>query len=256
MNEHVRVDVSGSVATATFDRPGARNAMTWEMYEALVAFCDRVDDDPDVRAVVLRGAGTAFVAGTDIAQFREFDGPDDGIAYERRIDAVLDRLESVRVPTIAAVDGYATGGGLAIAGACDLRICTPRARFGVPIARTVGNCLSMSTYARLADLMGSARTLHLIYTAEFLDAEQALRVGLASEVVGEDELDQRLSTLCQRLLEHAPLTMQTSKQALARLRRHRVPPAEDLISLCYGSEDFREGVQAFLDRRPPRWKAR
>jgi len=253
----IDVTFAGSVATATVNRPAARNAMTMAMYEALAGFCERVDDSADVRVAVVRGAGAkAFVSGTDINHFSDFQGAEDGIEYERRIETVLARLEQVSVPTVAVVDGYAMGGGLSIAAACDLRICTPDARFGLPIARTLGNCVSMPTYARLAHLIGAARTLQLIYTAGFVDAAEAVHIGLASELVAGDELDARVEELCTQLAGHAPLTMRASKIALRRLRDHTLPPDEDLISSCYGSEDFREGVTAFLDKRPPRWRGR
>jgi enoyl-CoA hydratase/carnithine racemase len=284
-------EVRERTATVTFNRPAARNAMTWDMYERLVDACDRIDADDAVRVAVLRGAGGAFVAGTDITQFREFSAAEDGLAYERRIEQILDRLERVRVPTIAAVEGYAVGGGLALAASCDLRICAPSAKFGLPIARTLGNCVSMRTYARLADLVGSARALHLIYTATFMSAADALAAGLVTEVVpdgpggpgegpgrpgegpgrpGEGPggpgsepggepgggLDARLGELCNQLAGHAPLTMWASKQAFRRLRDARLPDGDDLIAACYGSEDFREGVQAFTEKRPARWQGR
>lgn len=253
MNLIVKID--GSVATATINRPEARNAMTMAMYDALADFCAWVDDNPGVRVAVVRGAGgRAFAAGTDINHFRDFDSADDGVAYERHVESVLARLEEVAVPTVAVVEGYATGGGLSIAAACDLRICTPDARFGLPVARTLGNCVSMPTYARLAHLVGAARALHLIYTAGFVDGAEAVRIGLASELA--EDVDARLAELCEQLTAHAPLTMLASKTALRRLRRHALPPDEDLVRLCYGSEDFREGVTAFLEKRPPRWRGR
>ncbi len=148
----------GAAAWITFDRPEAHNAMTFAMYDRLVAHCEAVDADENVRVAVLRGAGgRAFVAGTDIRQFAAFESAQDGLVYETRIDEVLDRLEAVRKPTIALIDGFAMGSGLAIAAACDLRVLTPAAKFGMPIARTVGNCLSMGNYARLAQALGSAR---------------------------------------------------------------------------------------------------
>jgi enoyl-CoA hydratase len=251
----LRTDFSGPVATAMVNRPAARNAMTMAMYEALADFCARVDDDPDVRVAVLRGAGgKAFVSGTDINHFRDFRGAADGMDYERRVEAVLSRLEQVRVPTVAVVEGYATGGGLSIAAACDLRLCAPNARFGLPIARTLGNCVSMPTYARLVNLVGAANTVRLVYLAGFVDATEAVHIGLASEVV--EDVDARLTELCTQLAGHAPLTMLATKTALRRLREHTLPPDEDLISMCYGSDDFAEGVAAFLDKRPPRWRGR
>jgi enoyl-CoA hydratase len=251
----IEVTVDGPVATATVNRPEARNAMTMAMYQALADFCDRVDASGDVRVAVVRGAGgKAFVSGTDIAHFRDFRTASDGLEYEREIESVLARLEQVTVPTIAVVEGYATGGGLSIAAACDLRVATPSARFGLPIARTLGNCVSMPTYARLVHLIGAARATHLIYTAGFVDGAEAVRIGLASELA--DDVDAHLADLCERLVSHAPLTMRASKVALRRLRDQALPPGEDLVSLCYGSEDFREGVTAFLDKRPPQWQGR
>jgi enoyl-CoA hydratase len=247
--------IDGPVATATVNRPEARNAMTMAMYDALADFCAQVDDSPEVRVAVVRGVGAkAFVSGTDINHFSDFSGAADGLEYERRIESVLARLEEVAVPTIAVVEGYATGGGLSIAAACDLRICTSNARFGLPIARTLGNCVSMPTYARLVRLIGAARTLRLIYTAGFVDGAEAVRIGLASELVSD--VEDRLADLCAQLASHAPLTMRASKIALRRLRDQTLPPDEDLIALCYGSDDFREGVTAFLEKRKPDWQGR
>ena len=147
----VLFDVDGPVAFLTFNRPEASNAMTWEMYEALVEACDRVDADASVRVFVLRGAGgKAFVVGhRHRSVHRLLDTRRRRRATSARLDAVIDRLERVRAATIAQVQGVAAGGGCAIALACDLRVCTPDARFGVPVARTLGNCLSAANYARL-----------------------------------------------------------------------------------------------------------
>jgi enoyl-CoA hydratase/carnithine racemase len=241
----IRWEVRGPAAWVTFDRPEAHNAMTFEMYEELFECCSRADADDAVRVLVLRGAGgRAFVAGTDIRQFLEFSSGDDGLEYERTIDRVVGRLERVRVPTVALVDGFAMGSGLALAAACDLRICTPAAVFGMPIARTVGNCLSMENYARLAALLGEARVKDVVFTARRVGADEALAIGLATEVV--DDAEARVADLADRLAAHAPLTMWATKEALRRLRP--VPDGDDLVREVYGSEDFRARVRAFLER--------
>ena len=135
----VLYETDGHLAILTFNRPEAHNAMTWAMYQALVEACDKVDADANIRVFILRGAGgKAFGAGTDIGQFQQFRTPEDGIAYENRLDEVLDRLERVSTPTIAQVQGVTAGGGCAIAIACDLRLCTPESRFGVPGGTHVG----------------------------------------------------------------------------------------------------------------------
>jgi enoyl-CoA hydratase/carnithine racemase len=249
-------ETAASVGTLTFNRPHARNALTWDMYEALVDACERVDTS-DLRVLIVKGAGGAFAAGTDIAQFREFTSGDDGIAYERRLDAVIDRIERVRRITLAVVDGPAVGGGCAIALACDFRLCSPAARFGVPVAKTLGNCLSAANLARLVDLIGLARTKELLFSSRLVEAEEALALGIATRVVGSDRLDAEADAMARDLCTRAPSTVEATKAVLQRLRDQRRPaPADDVIAACYGSADFREGVRAFLEGRPPRWPGR
>jgi enoyl-CoA hydratase/carnithine racemase len=249
-------DSSGPLAFLTFNRPHARNALTWGMYDALVEACDRVDADAGTRVFVVRAAGEAFAAGTDIGQFTGFRTGDDGIAYERRLDAVIDRLERVTVPTIAQVDGVAAGGGCAIALACDLRVCTPAARFGVPIARTLGNCLSAANCARVVDLVGPARTKELLFTGRFLDAQEAAALGLVTAIAERERIAEVVGELATRIAANAPLTIRATKEAIRRIAAHRridAGLADDLIAACYASADFREGIDAFLAKRTPRF---
>ena len=247
-------DIDGLIGTLTFDRPYARNALTWDMYDALVDACEQVDAADHIRVLIVRGTGGAFASGTDIAQFAEFTSGHDGIAYERRLDAVIDRLERVRRITIAAVDGPAVGGGCAIALACDFRICTPAARFGVPVARTLGNCLSAANLARLVDLVGSARAKDLLLTGRLVDAEEALSLGLATRIVEPAVFDGTVRALANDLTTRASSTIEATKAVLQRVRDHRRPePADDIIAKCYASDEFREGVRAFVDGRKPEW---
>jgi enoyl-CoA hydratase/carnithine racemase len=241
----VEFEVRGSAVWITFNRPEAHNAMTFAMYDQLVAHCDAVDGEDGIRTMVLRGAGgKAFVAGTDIRQFEDFQTAQDGLEYERRIDAVLDRLETVRKPTIALVDGFAMGSGLAISACCDLRVCTPDATFGMPIARTVGNCLSMANYARLVAALGAPRTKDLIFTARRIGADEALAAGFVSAVT--EDAEAFVTELCERLADHSPTTMWVTKEALRRARA--VPEGDDLVLEAYGSEGFRRNVARFLKR--------
>jgi enoyl-CoA hydratase len=253
----VRYIRDGQVATVIFDRPAARNAMTWAMYEQLAQACARIAREEGLRAAVFRGAGgKAFIAGTDIAQFQAFRGGEDGIAYEEKMGSRLAAIEALPVPTLAVIEGFAIGGGLAIAACCDLRIATPGSRFGVPIARTLGNCLSMANYARLVAGFGAARAKRMLLLAENLSAEEALASGFLSEIVAPAELDRRVGELTERLTHNAPITMRVSKEAIRRLMLAGVLETDDLSRACYGSEDFRIGMKAFVDKREPVWTGR
>ncbi len=248
----------GRVAFLTFNRPEARNAMTWSMYDALAEACERVDGDDQIRVFVLRATGDAFVSGTDISQFAGFSA-DDGLAYERKMEQIIDRLERVSAATIAQVQGAAVGGGCLLALACDLRVCTPAARFGVPVARTLGNCLSAANYARLLDLIGPARTKDLLFTARLIDAAEADALGLITRLVDATVIDAVVAELAESIADRAPLTIRATKEALRRIGRARRPDdveSDDLLTACYASSDFREGVAAFLAKRLPRFTGR
>jgi enoyl-CoA hydratase/carnithine racemase len=246
----VELERRGPAAWVTFNRPEAHNAMTFAMYESLYEACETADADDSIHVLVLRGAGAkAFVAGTDIRQFADFDETgEDALAYEATIDRIVGRLETVRKPTVALVDGFAMGSGLALSATCDLRVCTPAAKFGLPIARTVGNCLSMENYARLAALIGPARLKDIIFTARTIEADEALAIGLATEVVEPDRVEARVEELCELLASHAPVTLRVTKEALRRIRAATTPEGDDLVREAYGSEGFRRNVAAFLAR--------
>ena len=249
----VRYEKRGVVGRITFDRAGARNAMTWAMYDQLAAALETIDTDASLRAVELRGAHGQFVAGTDITQFEGFTG-DDGVAYERRLEAIVSRLENVRVPTVAVIQGHAAGAGLLFATACDFRICTPDARFSAPIARTVGNTLSLRSIARLVAHLGVSRTKALMMTAGVLEGEQARAIGYVAAVVEPTRLEQHVTDFIEKLVELAPITHRATKQLVQRVLDASVTDAEDVVREVYGSRDFREGVNAFREKRSPRWE--
>ncbi len=255
----VQFEVNDAIGVVTFNRPAARNAMTFGMYDRLAEICSGIAPAGPLRALIITGAGgRAFAAGTDIAQFRAFTTPDHALAYERRVDEVLTAIERCPVPTIAAISGACTGGGAAIALACDLRIGDANLQFGFPIARTLGNCLSCASLARLTQLIGTGRATELLFTSRLIGADEAVVLGLLTAVYPDHAgVMERANSLAQQLVSQAPLTLRATKEALRRLRLDGAAARdEDLIAMCYTSEDFREGLEAFLAKRPPQWKGR
>jgi len=260
MTDEILYDVADGIGTITFNRPQARNAFTFAMYERVAEICDAVPADGSVRVLVMTGAGDqAFAAGTDISQFRAFQTPEDALQYEARIEDVITRIERCPVPTLAAVAGACTGGGASIAAACDLRLATRSARFGYPVARTLGNCLSVRNYARLVALFGPTAVKELVFTARLLNADEGQALGFYSEVVeNHSALMARTRELAQTIAEHAPLTLRATKEAIRRIvsAGAEAIAGDDLVLMCYTSADFREGMEAFLAKRQPHWKGR
>ncbi|HEX6266119.1 MAG TPA: enoyl-CoA hydratase/isomerase family protein, partial [Burkholderiales bacterium] len=237
----------------------ARNALTFAMYERLAEICNQANQDRSVKAILITGAGDkAFAAGTDISQFRAFDKEQDALDYEARIDRVMNAIERCRVPTIAAIHGACTGGGASIAACCDLRIASRAMKYGFPVARTLGNCLSLASYARLAYLVGPALVKDIVFRARLIEADEALARGLICELTDDQaSLMARAEEIARQVASHAPLTLQATKEAILRLRpgvKHG--EGNDLVLMCYMSEDFREGMEAFLNKRKPVWKGR
>ncbi len=252
-------EIRGTTGWITLNRPQARNALTFGMYDGLAEICRTVPTDGSVKCLVVTGAGEkAFAAGTDMTQFRGFKTDQDALDYEHRMDVVLGAVEACPVPTIAAISGACTGGGAGIATACDIRITTADLRFGYPIARTLGNCLSIANLSRLSSLMGAGRTKDVIFTARLLGADEAKAIGLVSEIVADHAaLIARAKALAEQLAGHAPITLATSKEALRRLRIEGAGADDrDLIVKAYMSDDFKEGMEAFLGKRKPEWKGR
>ena len=206
--------VEDGIARLTFNRPQARNALTFAMYEQMAAICETVNADRSIKAMILTGTGDkAFASGTDISQFRAFKTAQDALDYEARIDRVLGALETgAGCRRIAAIAGACTGGGAGIAACCDIRIGTAATRIGFPIARTLGNCLSMSNISRLVSLIGPARTKDLIFKARLVEAPEALALGLLNEVVPDVETLQRRADETAKLVAgHAPITLEVDQ---------------------------------------------
>ncbi|MDN5844107.1 MAG: enoyl-CoA hydratase [Alcaligenaceae bacterium] len=253
-------EVSGAVARITFNRPHVHNSASFAMYTELESVCERIAADSSIRVVTFRGAGgKAFVAGTDISEFRDFATEHDALKYEKRIEKIVGAVESLDCTTIAVLDGVCAGGGAAIALACDFRYSNEALRFGVPVAKTLGNCLAISNVARMVDLIGVARTKEILMLARFLDAETCKRLGVVNDTFTDDALEQGVADVIDRLLSLAPLTLRASKIAIRRTLAARRAPADgsdDLVRLCYASTDFHEAVEAFLEKKSYTWQGR
>jgi len=250
----VRLELRNDVAYITFDHVAARNAMTVGMYQTLKSICEDLAKSSTARVAILRGAGgKSFISGSDIAQFSIFTSGDDGMRYEEGIDVYLAPLAMLPIPTVAVIDGMAIGGGLAIATCCDFRISTPDARFGVPIAKTLGNCLSASNLAWLVAHLGVNLVKRMLLLAELVTAPELLKQGYLLATYPAEALESEANQLADRLMKLAPITQKSSKQTLARLITNKLPDCSDLIRECYGSEDFHNGVASFLGGKPPVW---
>ena len=250
----VRLELRNDVAYITFDHVAARNAMTVGMYQSLKSICEDLAKNPKAKVAILRGAGgKSFVSGSDIAQFSRFTSGEDGISYEEGIDQYLAPLATLPIPTIAVIDGLAVGGGLAIASCCDFRISTPDSRFGVPIAKTLGNCLSVSNVAWLVAHLGVNIVKRMLLLAELVTAPELLKQGYLLSTYPAENLEAEANQLAERLMTLAPITQKSTKLTLARLIKNTLPDCSDLIRECYGSQDFKNGVSAFLDGKPPVW---
>ena len=242
----------GGIAEYRLMRPDSRNSLTFEMYQAIEDLCEHPGE---AGVIVMTAEGEkAFASGTDISNFKDFQSAQDAIDYEALIGRVIDAVQRSSVPVIASLHGIVAGGGAAIAAAADVRLATPDTRFGMPIARTLGNCLSVANLNRLVHLLGESRTRYLMLTAEFLEVESLTTSGFVSEVLESAALcDQRARDLAVHMTTLAPLTISATRDGLARLEERPVPADIDLIQRCYLSDDFHEGVDAFFAKRKPNW---
>jgi enoyl-CoA hydratase len=245
-NRSIVASVKDGVASVVIDRPEAKNAMSFAMYDALGAACRSFNADPTIRVATFRGGGKAFASGTDISEFQTFRSGEDGVAYEDMIEASLDALTAIKVPTIAVIEGPAVGGGLMLAQACDVRIAVPEARFGIPVARTLGNCIATRNLVRLSGEFGASRVRRI-------DAEEAKSAGFLAKIVEAEKLDETVAALCRQIAAYAPVTLRTAKEQFRRFARG-VQDDRDLLEACYASADFHEGVAAFMAKRAPRWQ--
>jgi enoyl-CoA hydratase len=252
------IERKNGIAEVKFNRPEVRNALTFEMYEVVYNLCVEANETEEIRAIIFAGVdSSAFASGTDISLLQGIRDGKGGIEYEERIERVVGMVERCRVPTIAAIAGACTGGGAALATACDLRIGAKNMRFGYPMAKTLGNCLSLPNSARLIFLIGPSRFKELLLTSRLMGAEEAYGTGLISEVAEPLDVLARAHELALRIAQNAPLTIWAAKEAVRRLHEQlQSANFTDVIEKCYQSDDFRLGVEGFIKKQTPKWTGR
>ena len=247
MSDLVRLAITDGIAHIQIHRPERHNAMTRAMYERLLALLQECAAKPEVQALIFKGAGgRSFISGTDIGHFAQFSQGSDGVQYEAFVEKVIDAIERVAVPTVAAIDGWAVGGGLAIATACDFRVCSHSARFGAPIAKTLSNTLSSRNIARLMAAFGVPRVKRMLMLAEYIDVEEARACGFVYSSCASDVLEAQADGLARRLAGLSGVTQHSVKESVRRIVVDQSLADHDLIEAVYGSAAFKAGVASFL----------
>ena len=253
--------IEGAIGWMIFNQPERRNAVSAEMWAAIPAIMDRFEADPNVRAIVLTGAGDkAFVAGADISQFNEQRATPEQVAkYEAASDEAGRRIATSAKPTIAMIRGFCIGGGVGIAIGCDLRIAAEGSKFGVPATR-LGLGYGPSGVKKLMDLVGPSHVKEIFFTARHFTAAEALAMGLVNRVMPEAMLEPYVRWYCGMIAENAPLTMQAVKRTVYELSKTSpdadIALCDTLVQACFDSADYVEGRTAFMEKRRPVFKGR
>lgn len=257
----LRADIENRIGWLTFDNPARRNAVTVSMWEAVPIAIERFENDPDVRAIGLRGAGTvAFVSGADVSEFDSKRSDAAALAhYDRIAREAQDRLYDCPKPTIAMIRGFCFGAGVSLAACCDVRIAAEGAQFCIPAGR-LGLGYRAAGVKKLVDLMGPARVLDLFYTSARLDARTAMQRSLVEHVVPDDEIETFTRDYCAKIADSAPLTLAAVKRTVRELARageaYDRSLCDRMVQQCFESEDYAEGRRAFREKRPPAFRGR
>ncbi|MGH7935316.1 MAG: enoyl-CoA hydratase/isomerase family protein [Candidatus Binataceae bacterium] len=254
MAELLKIERRQNYAVFTLNRPEKRNALNEVLVRAIDEACASIEDDKNIRAVILRGEGRSFCSGIDLAEADRLEGGHNPMSLER----VFGHLENLPVPTIAAINGSALAGGCELALHCDLRVAGDDARIGMTVAR-VGLLVPYDFIRKLIEAIGSANTAQILYTGEPVDAQRALAMGMVHEVVPAARLDEAAIGWAEKVSANAPLSLRAMKKSLRRsMSNSNNAWHEDILELgrqVRASKDAKEGIRAFLEKRKPNWKA-
>ena len=256
--DNMLAEIDGAIGWMIFNKPARRNAVSLDMWEAVPAILDRFEQDPEIRVIVLKGAGDqAFVSGADISQFEAArSSPETNARYEQAIDTASERLIGCTKPTVAMIRGFCIGGGLAIALGCDIRIADDGARFGIPAAR-LGLGYGAAGVKKLMEIVGPSFTKEIFFTARHFSADEGHRMGLVNRVITGDSLESFTRQYCELICNNAPLTLRSLKATVGELVRGDKADLEACdrgVKACFDSEDYVEGRRAFMEKRRPSFR--
>ena len=256
MTDKMRADRQGRVGIMTFNNPEKHNAVSFEMWEAAERILDSFENDPEVRVVVLTGAGgKAFVSGADISKFDCERASEEAVQrYNAMVEKVYGRIYRFPKPTIAMIRGYCLGGGLNLAICCDMRYATEGSRFALPAAK-LGLGYGYPGLRRYIETIGPVATKEIFFTARQLSAAEALRWNMVNAVVADDALETTVMGVADTIAGNAPLTIATIKRSTVEILRNQadqdIAACDAMVAACFASDDYREGRKAFLEKRKP-----
>jgi len=249
----------GHVGTLVFNNPERHNAVSFDMWEAGVRILNEFAADPQIRVVVITGAGgKAFVSGADISKFESERAGEEAVArYNAMVESIYSSIYTFPKPTIAMIRGYCIGGGLGLAICCDYRVATPGSKFALPAAK-LGLGYGYPGLRRFIDQIGPSHTRDIFYTARQLDAEEAVRIGILNKVVPDAELEGYVGQYAQGIAANAPLTVAAIKhittEALKAESQRDLESCAAKVAACFASADYKEGRKAFMEKRKPQFK--
>ena len=251
-------EVNDGIGWITFNAPEKRNAMSLDMWQGLGEILGKLQEEKSLRVLILKGAGdAAFVSGADISEFEDKRSSQrDRDAYEAAFDDALDKLANFATPVVAMIRGYCIGGGLAIALNTDIRIATEQSKFGIPAAK-LGLGYGFEAVKTLESIVGPSHAKDILFTARFLEAKEALSIGLVNYMVGSELLEQTVNEYANKIVTNAPLTIRSVKKTVGEVVKDpgQKNPAhiERMVNDCFLSADYQEGRRAFMEKRKPKF---
>jgi enoyl-CoA hydratase/carnithine racemase len=258
MTEKMLSERQGRVGIMTFNNPEKHNAVSFEMWEAAERILDSFESDPEVRVVVLTGAGgKAFVSGADISKFESERASEEAVQrYNAMVEKVYGRIYRFPKPTIAMIRGYCIGGGLNLAICCDMRYATEGSRFALPAAK-LGLGYGYKGLRRYIETIGPVATKEIFFTARQVNAAEALRWNMVNAVIADDALETTVMGVANTIADNAPLTIATIKHSTVEILKdqaeHDVAACDAMVAACFASNDYREGRKAFMEKRKPQF---